>query len=132
MQFKNRFNCHVMEHNFCSADTNHVLYTYLTFILCCHANSSQNQTVEPQSYPLQVLLLPLVLETGPEHPFKLLAVLSAWLGISENLVSVLVCPAVPWFSHICLFTHLSHTLVKCFFLLCIFIAMHEPCPPDLL
>lgn len=44
-----------MEHNFCSADTNHVLYTYLTFILCCHANSSQNQTVEPQSYPLQVL-----------------------------------------------------------------------------
>lgn len=72
--------------------------------ICCHANSSQNQakSIESQSYPLQVFLY-LVLETGPEYTAKSLAILSAWLGISENRVSVVVCPAVLQFSHICLF-----------------------------
>lgn len=125
-------------HNLYSGNTNHMLYITLTFIACCHVNSSQNQTksIESQSYPLQVFFLHLVLETGPEHTAKWLAYwVHGWryLRTWSQYWFVMLFPS----SHIFVcFTHFLHALAKCFILLCIFIAMqwlqHEPCPPDLL
>lgn len=65
------------------------------------ANSSQNQakSIDPPPYPLQVFPLLLNLETVPAHTAKWLAILRAWLGIPENVVSlVLTCPPALQFS----------------------------------